>query len=537
MTVAARSESPTFQKGVLDDISGTQTSQGPIDPEHDLSSLLDSIDVDTDFTVDNSHEGQHTTLVEEEKQTTMTFAEDGFSLPDLNDRWKREEIYSSFYKPSDLEQQEIERLRHWLGLNSPQQHSSLVDSISNKASQIWKSTTAGIRDGSIGKRFLKRALSAPERVAGSYLEHKADQPVSLNCVDTNSVTSLSDEMWNKLTLDQRQPVLVHHGSCFFRDKECTILLFTTGCAVAKPDELIKTAHWSEVESILKPSFTSWQIKLQQVTRQAESTAQAEDNIIDKSSAQEKEENQVTKGSDDEQLNITGFDESTWTFECEDTNQWLSILEKVVVAFNARKRSGWGWHYHILQYRPAFTMAVTNETSLLSADWQDDVHTLDQFQGWSPLHYAVKLGHENAVKVLLQEGGADPNFRDKDERTAVDHADEHSAILKLLYDFGGRKKTERLRGELFGKVEATEHVLQLKKEERQLQDEEKLKQEEAARAARAQVMENIRLINERGEKIQEMSDKATELNQGASDFRLLAQRLKEKSEKQNKWLPF
>jgi hypothetical protein len=53
----------------------------------------------------------------------------------------------------------------------------------------------------------------------------------------------------------------------------------------------------------------------------------------------------------------------------------------------------------------------------------------------------------------------------------------------------------------------------------------------AERVQAQMAENMRFLQERGEQINELGDKATDLNAGASEFSSLAKQLKEKSRQQ------
>ena len=100
--------------------------------------------------------------------------------------------------------------------------------------------------------------------------------------------------------------------------------------------------------------------------------------------------------------------------------------------------------------------------------------------------------------------------------------------QLLLDHGARpvNPTEMsLRGELFGKVAATEQFVL---EERQRQQQTK--------AAQAEISHNLKLLQRRGDQIHELDDKAADLNQGAADYASMAQQLKA-AVKKKKWYHF
>ena len=138
-----------------------------------------------------------------------------------------------------------------------------------------------------------------------------------------------------------------------------------------------------------------------------------------------------------------------------------------------------------------------------------------------------------MKELL-EAGADPDIKDGEGRTPMYYAvrDELPESIINLLRMKGASESELAKmesdGELFGRIQATEHE---RKERRELE------QQKQAMEAQAKMAENIRLINERGEKIEDLGNKATELNQNAANFADMARQLKEKTKKQSKWNPF
>jgi Synaptobrevin len=139
----------------------------------------------------------------------------------------------------------------------------------------------------------------------------------------------------------------------------------------------------------------------------------------------------------------------------------------------------------------------------------------------------------SIRRLL-DAGADPNIKDADGRTCMYYAvrDElPSTTIDLLKEYGAKESQlakMETKGELFGRVQATEQVRKDRRETQQRQE---------AVEAQVKMNENLRLLNERGEKIEDLGNKASELNANASNFASMAKQLKEKSKKQSKWLPF
>lgn len=211
--------------------------------------------------------------------------------------------------------------------------------------------------------------------------------------------------------------------------------------------------------------------------------------------------------------------------------WLDAMETVLVQHHMHENSSLqelGWQYRIVQ-KPAFSFAVTDDDDGLGF-CSETLNTLDVYNGYAPLHYAVRLGNEQAVKVFLSER-ADPNIKDRDGLTPVYYAvqDEVSeCILKLLESHGasGITQTKKDRDELIDRVVATK-----------CEREERREREVKAAAAQAQMNENMRLLNERGQKIQDADDKARELNQNAQQYASLARQLKEQTKRQAGWNPF
>lgn len=225
------------------------------------------------------------------------------------------------------------------------------------------------------------------------------------------------------------------------------------------------------------------------------------------------------------------DQSTaplWTFTTASSNQqitWLSAMETVLVRTRMHSSSRTasqplGWQYQLV-HRGGFTAAVTGHIDSVPIV---QVNICDQYNGLAPIHYAVRLGHANVVRHLLQ-CRADANLPDSEGHTPMYYAvrDDLLEIQELLYDFGAQRSFEAEQcgcGELFGRIADTQEII----------DDRRTVQAEQAAAAQAQMAENMRALQMRGEKIRDLGDKATQLNDGAATYADLARQLKEKSSK-------
>lgn len=193
----------------------------------------------------------------------------------------------------------------------------------------------------------------------------------------------------------------------------------------------------------------------------------------------------------------------------------------------------GWQYTKV-YKPGYTGAVMNVPELLLDPSCDEVTYLDQYHQSTPLHYHLRIYHDEPELDLLEElldAGADPNMEDGDGRSAMYFAQKHGwkDVQDLLEMFGGTPSNlleAETRGELFGKAEESQAASKNRRDEKKQQQEEAL-------AAKQAMSENTSLLQERGQKIEELGDKATELNEGAANFADMAAQLKAQV-KDKKW---
>jgi hypothetical protein len=200
--------------------------------------------------------------------------------------------------------------------------------------------------------------------------------------------------------------------------------------------------------------------------------------------------------------------------------------------SADRTTALGWQ-HAIVYTPAFSEAVNNVPLVPSRTSTDAVAAMinakDEYHQLTPLLYAVKLGHLEAAASLLQNGQADPNQASGDDGTAPLYwADASPAMTELLLRHGAKKiDNDSRRHELFGRVEATQAIV----------DRQRLLQQQVAavEAENTTMRHNVHLLNERGQKIEDMGDKARELNDNAAEFKSLAGQLKaQMKHKSGRW---
>ena len=105
-----------------------------------------------------------------------------------------------------------------------------------------------------------------------------------------------------------------------------------------------------------------------------------------------------------------------------------------------------------------------------------------------------------------------------------HDELPPSTIALLQQHGAQP-VESVRGELFGKAAVTQELV----EERRAEQKQKIEAEQAADTMK----NNMKLLQQRGEQINEMGDKASDMVEGAANFAEMAKKLKE-SQKNKKW---
>jgi hypothetical protein len=222
---------------------------------------------------------------------------------------------------------------------------------------------------------------------------------------------------------------------------------------------------------------------------------------------------------------------------ENVKTWLEAIGRVILQQlmhdpgESERTRVYGWQHTVIR-QPGFTAAITGDMTLMGNP--RNLNELDEYNQSAPLHYAMQ---QEAVKGEIVEAllrfGADPNFSDGDGRSAVYFAKRNglSDIESILQEHGGKESKlaeVELQGELFGGVEQANRNTEKRRENHKAA-------EAAARAqaAQSQMSKNMAAMIERGEKIEEMDDKARQLNEQAKTYGDLAAQLKNNI-KNKKW---
>ena len=240
-----------------------------------------------------------------------------------------------------------------------------------------------------------------------------------------------------------------------------------------------------------------------------------------------------------------------TADGDDLKTWMKTIEYVFIQHmmfgdtskhhNPKLKQTFGWQ-HIIIRRPGFTAAVTGDMRLMGNP--RNINELDKYNQSSPLHYAVQYQpscNAEIVEALLLYG-ADPNLPDGEGQSAMYFAQRNKLddIEVLLKEHGGQtsKLAEmELRGELFGGVEQAQRNTNKRREtERAVEDQKAAEAAAKAQSAQSQMSNNMAAMIERGQKIEQMDDKARQINDEARNYADLASQLKNKV-KNKKWYQF
>jgi hypothetical protein len=234
---------------------------------------------------------------------------------------------------------------------------------------------------------------------------------------------------------------------------------------------------------------------------------------------------------------------------EDLKSWMKAMEHVLIQHvmfgsdnsnnkNPLLKQTFGWQ-HIVVRRPGFTAAVTGDMRLMGSP--TNINELDTYNQSSPLHYALRYQpscNAEIVEALLLYG-ADPNLPDGDGRSAMYFAQRNKLddIESMLVEHGGTASTlaeMELRGELFGGVEQAQRNAEKRREhERAIEDRKAADAAAKAQSVQSQMGQNMAAMIERGQKIEQMDDKARQLNDEAKNYADLASQLKN-TVKNKKW---
>jgi hypothetical protein len=271
--------------------------------------------------------------------------------------------------------------------------------------------------------------------------------------------------------------------------------------------------------------------------------------------------------------------------------WLDAWERVLVQNRLRSKhrpTKIGWQHELVQ-TSLFTAAVTGSAATLqsattNSNSQDgDPNALDKYNQLGVLHYAV-MNHQNHIlEYLLEDGKAFFDLPDGDGRTPMYYAqrDGNHEAVELLKKFGASSSDLydlEQHGELTRDVKEFDEQQRVRLErqkryQREVEEAEFKAKLEAMRAdgtssngkdkkgnffrklshhkeevessaaakdaqdktasAKTAMNENMRLIQERGEKINELKNRTDRMENNVAEYAELAAQLKAKS-KAKKW---
>ncbi|GKY98715.1 hypothetical protein MPSEU_000827800 [Mayamaea pseudoterrestris] len=484
----------------------------PPDIPKDLSAELGDLNIDEDFDLDASVMVQgdgvkmeHAAAASRSSSTSSTNSVEPCTRP---------EIYSVHYKPSPAEQAAIIDLELQIGVTEqkswkifakPRVHESIKQNWRNLAhagksfatsSILLKQDPVELMVAMTGSE-MERAVdtsSAPTQ-AEDAVEVAEHGTVLVTHVES-SITNMSDN--ESSTNIPMQLYLLTHGFAL-ATKSCAsaVLDASTNNAVYTLHQVVEWKQIHHVTPLL--ALNALQIHLRQPLATGSSSL------------------------------ILIVPEMQW-------QSWLDAFHTVLVQntlHSSRPHTDIGWQYALVQV-PWFTLAICGAEDEGIVRNRDLLNHLDVYNQYAPLHYAIRRGNTAAVKLLL-EAGANANLLGGDDRQSpmsMAQDVEDDDIVQLLLEFGAKREARKDKTELFGRVAATEDTIKEKKEAKALEVEraaevERIKTERV----QAQMAENMRLMQQRGEEINEMSDKATVMNEGASEYGSLAKQLKEKAKQQ------
>ena len=429
-------------------------------------------------------------------------------------RLEREEVFSSRYRLSVAEEQELQDLEVELGLRTKPGRSRFWGRGNNRINRLTEA-----------QKVAWQRIARPSSADNPQPQQQSQQP---------SFILKRGTCWlqpNPVAIEEEAED-INSAAAMSEQRECHVVLLTRGLAVAFTSDIPTTSTatdspytyqfhngwtWNEVEFV-QPTQRGFAITLEKYCSNTESS-------------NPREQQQPRR-------------RRQFTFSCanlQEQQDWMNAFYSILVQYHthniAPSRSSnqytLGWQYQYV-YRPGFTLAVTNRVTpdleALDRSNAAQLNVIDDYHGYAPLHYAVKCHHVPAIVSLLEHR---PDIH-VDVLDAEGHTPLYLAVQdelppstrQLLLDHGARPVTDAgPRGELFGKVAATEQIL----EERQREK----RQEQQAKAAQAEIANNMKLLQRRGEQINELNDKASDLNQGAADFASMAKQLKAAAQKK-KW---
>jgi len=113
------------------------------------------------------------------------------------------------------------------------------------------------------------------------------------------------------------------------------------------------------------------------------------------------------------------------------------------------RKSLGWEYLVIR-SSVITHVITNDVELLECCMQEMffqdrkmmINSLDEYNGYTPLHYATILCHTECMDVLL-ENGANFTIEDRNGRSAMYHAlrQRNDKVADILEKYGANRNDD------------------------------------------------------------------------------------------------
>lgn len=250
------------------------------------------------------------------------------------------------------------------------------------------------------------------------------------------------------------------------------------------------------------------------------------------------------------------------FNCESLEEkqsWLAAWERVLLQSRSMSSShahSTGWQHEIVQ-TSLYTAAVTGR-DFYAHYYIEKVNVLDEYNKLAPLHYAVIHNQVHVIQHLVEKFRADVELLDDDGRTPMYYAerDDMKLAMEALTEAGAKPSKAFDREQHGALVEEAREFELAKKEEaankkkaelfkgatKTCNENEQLSPKQtdhhsAAKKATSQMHEAMAGIIKRGKKIEDLGDKADELEQNTAQYADLAGQMKAKMKKKNKGLNF
>lgn len=384
--------------------------------------------------------------------------------------------------------------------------------------EVEAAESAGSDDHLANTNRLEREEVFSRRYHPSKEESQELQDLASKLGATSSMGSYTSTSARNLydLLNGNHSIILMRGPIGWKDRDCELILFTDGFALAYLDynsynpleSRYETCHiWNDIDHVAMAKVGRLTISL--------------------------------KDSDDIDLVAASNGPNLRT--------WFEAVEQVLVSSVASDpnssvpKDDLGWQYQLV-HKPGYTAAVLGDMRLMGnpSNPSKDLNTLDTYHQSTPLHYALQRHpcDANVVEALLRFG-ADPNKPDGEGRTATyfsqrDHLDDITSILKEFGANESKLADMEQRGALFAAAEhAQRRTEQRRDKERAIKDQKAAEAATKAQSAQSQLSKNMALMIERGEKIEHMDDTARQLNAEAKNFGDMAKQLKEQ-QKNKKW---